>query len=114
MTYYFEILFIFLGCFFCLTAALGVLRFPDFYSRMHSAGKVSTFGVGFFLLALVAKYPQQDVLIKSMLCLAFIFLTAPLASHILMRAAYLLKTPYTSKVLVDEYISHVSSVNKKR
>lgn len=99
----FEIFFIFLGCFFALTAAIGVFRFPDFYTRMHAAGKVSSYGIGFLLVALVIKHPQLDVILKSLLCIFFIVLTTPISAHVLMRAAYLLKTPITHLGKVDEY-----------
>jgi len=99
----FEIVFILIGSFFSVTAAIGVLRFPDFYTRMHSAGKVSSFGIGFYLLALITKYPDLDVIIKSLLCLFFIVLTTPISAHMLMRVAYHLKVPVTQIGLVDEY-----------
>jgi multicomponent Na+:H+ antiporter subunit G len=98
-----EVLFIVIGSFFSLTAAIGFLRFPDFFTRMHSAGKVSSFGIGFYLLALIVKYPNLDVIVKSLLCLFFIVLTTPLSAQMLMRVAYYLKAPRASLGGVDEY-----------
>lgn len=99
----FEIIFMVTGSFFSLTAAIGVYRFPDFYTRMHSAGKVSSFGIGFYLLALIVKYPHLDIIIKSLLCLFFIVLTTPLSAQMIMRAAYHLKVPATQLGHVDDY-----------
>jgi len=104
-----EVTFILLGSFFCLTAGLGFLRFPDFFTRMHSAGKVSSFGIGFYLLALMTKYPQLDVAVKSLLCLFFVVLTTPLSAQMLMRVAYLLKVPKSSLGAIDEYQKQMNS-----
>ncbi|MCX7675012.1 MAG: monovalent cation/H(+) antiporter subunit G [Bdellovibrionaceae bacterium] len=46
-----EKVFIAIALFFTLSAAIGVWRLPDFYTRMHAASKVSSFGVGFLLVA---------------------------------------------------------------
>lgn len=98
-----ETVFILMACFFAVTASLGVLRFPDFYTRMHAAGKVSSFGIGFVLLALVVKFPQFELVIKALLCLFFIVLTTPISAHLLMRVAYHLKIQLTSQQKIDEY-----------
>lgn len=103
MSQFFEITFILIGSFFSVTAAIGAYRFPDFYTRMHSAGKVSSFGIGFYLLALIVKFPELGVIVKSLLCLFFIVLTTPLSAQMLMRAAYHLKIPSTQLGHVDEY-----------
>lgn len=100
---FFEILLILIGCFFCLGAALGTYRFPDFFTRMHAAGKVSCFGIGFMLLALIVKQPTTPVVVKSILCLYFVFLTAPISAHILMRVAYRRRVETTSRMKIDEY-----------
>jgi multicomponent Na+:H+ antiporter subunit G len=98
-----EGFFIIVGSFFLVTSALGALRFPDFYTRMHSTGKVSSFGIGFYLLALVVKYPEFSIMVKAFLCLFFIVLTTPLSAQMLMRAAYLLDVPRTKRGSVDQY-----------
>lgn len=107
MSHIFEVGFILLACFFALTASIGVWRFPDFYTRMHAAGKVSSFGIGFILLALVVKFPQTDIIIKSILCLFFIVLTTPISAHMLMRVAYHLKISVANQQDIDEYKDNV-------
>ncbi|MCS6837422.1 MAG: monovalent cation/H(+) antiporter subunit G [Bdellovibrionaceae bacterium] len=93
-----------IGIFFTLSASLGVLRFPDFFSRMHSASKVSSFGIGFLLLALLWKHwGNWEVMTKSVLIFFFIVLTNPISAHMLMRAAYHLGTPRCPQTHVDEY-----------
>jgi multicomponent Na+:H+ antiporter subunit G len=99
----FEALLILIACFFCLGAALGAYRFPDFFTRMHAAGKVSCFGIGFLLLALIVKEPSLPVVVKSILCLYFVFLTAPISAHVLMKVAYRRGVHRTPRMKVDEY-----------
>ena len=93
-----------LGSFFSVTAALGVVRFPDFYTRMHAASKVSSFGIGFFLLALIIKYPEINIIIKSLLCLFFIVLTVPISGQMLMRVAYISGIAQSNRTQVDEAV----------
>lgn len=109
MSHILEVIFILIACFFAITASLGVLRFPDFYTRMHSAGKVSSFGIGFILLALVVKFPEAEVITKGFLCLFFIVLTTPISAHLLMRVAYRLKIPVAKQQSIDEYQDSIKS-----
>lgn len=67
-------------------AGIGVLRFPDLYARMHAAAKVSTLGIGF--IGLAAALGLDGGHTKSFVAVAFIFITAPSAAHLVARAAY--------------------------
>lgn len=98
-----EAVFLILGSFFVLTTAIGMIRFPDFFCRMHAASKVTSFGIGFLLLAVIAKYPTAEVMIKSVLCILFIILTMPIAAHVLTRVAYHLRVESSDETLLDEY-----------
>lgn len=98
-----EIIFVVLGSFFVFTTAIGMVRFPDFFCRMHAASKVTSFGIGFLLLAVIAKYPYTEVIIKSALCILFVMLTMPLAAHVLTRVAYHLRVESSDETLLDEY-----------
>ena len=82
------------GLFFFLGTAMGVLRFPDFYTRMHAAGMGDTLST-VLILAALALYSLEDiswpsllVSVKIMLIAAFIFLTSPTTTHALMHAGY--------------------------
>jgi multicomponent Na+:H+ antiporter subunit G len=90
-------LLIFAGAFFFLVAALGVVKFPDFYSRTHAASKASSLGMALVLGGVAFHFPQWDVFLKCSLIVFFIFLTAPIGAHILARAAKLMKTPEWGK-----------------
>lgn len=83
-------IFIFLGAIACLLSALGMLRFPDTYSRSHAASKSSALGVLCILLGTFFYFAFVDgfISIRLLLGIFFVFLTAPVAAHVVCRAAY--------------------------
>ena len=88
------IIFGILGLIFFLGAAVGMLRFPDFYSRMHAAGKGDTLStmlmlVGFGLVNMEDySIVSWLVFIKIMAIVVFIYMTSPTSTHVLMKAAF--------------------------
>jgi multicomponent Na+:H+ antiporter subunit G len=68
-----------------LLAGVGVLRFPDLYSRMHAATKASTLGIG--LVCVAGAISIDGGTAKILLAAAAIFVTAPSAAHFIGRAA---------------------------
>lgn len=76
-----------LGSFFCLSGAIGILRFPDFYTRMHAAGVTDTLGAALILIGLMLQATDLIVLCKLIFVLLFAMLTGPTASHALAKAA---------------------------
>jgi multicomponent Na+:H+ antiporter subunit G len=76
-----------LGTAFCLIGALGILRLPDYFSRIHAAGLIETLGAVSILVALMLQAGLSVTSIKLLLILVFIFVTGPTASHALARAA---------------------------
>lgn len=64
-------------------AALGLLRFPGFFSRAHAATKASAFGLAAFLIAVCIAFPQANVILKSIFALIALFLTLPVATQAL-------------------------------
>lgn len=81
-----------MGCFFSLTGGVGILRMPDFYSRLHPAGKTDTLCVMLVISGLLVQCVQYDydplVAAKLLLIAAFIFITAPTATHAITQAAW--------------------------
>ena len=79
--------------FFCATT-VGILRFPDFYSRMHAAGKGDTLSSLLMLLALVLynfheiNLANLLVALKILLIVVFIFMASPTATHAITDAAF--------------------------
>lgn len=98
-----ELLILF-GCVFLLAAAIGVFRFPDFYTRLHASTKLVTLGgLGIFIGAAIAFAPVQAVQ-RVLLIAVFFFLTAPLSGYMIARAGYLRGLqPYWEATSVDEW-----------
>jgi len=94
--------FLLVGAAFMVIAALGLVRFPDLYTRMHSASKASSLGVGCLLVGVAITYPTAMVVAKCVLVLLFIFLTVPVAAHMIGRAAYLLGVPMWHGSVADD------------
>lgn len=81
-----SIVFLLLGLFFCLVGIIGLIRFPDVYTRIHASGKVSTVGLVGLLIGTALAMPQ--VTLKAAALAIFVVLTAPVASHAIASAAY--------------------------
>jgi len=78
---------ILIGSFFAFTGAVGLLRLPDFYTRMHGASVTDTLGAGLILLALLLQSGISIVAIKIVLIFLFMMVTGPTATHALAKAA---------------------------
>ena len=78
-----------LGSFFCLVGSIGLIRLPDFYSRVHAASIVDSLGAILILLGLITQTQDPIVIIKLVFILFFMMLTGPTAVHALARAAKL-------------------------
>lgn len=76
-----------LGAFFVGVAALGVLRMPDLFARMHAATKAGTLGAGLLLVGAALILRDPWVAARAVLTVAFLALTVPVASHLIARAA---------------------------
>jgi len=97
-------IFLFLGCFLILVAAIGVVRFPDFYTRIHAAGKSETLGQFLVILSLMIFEGFTLVSVKLLLIVAFIFICNPTATHALAKAAYLSGLrPWTKEETKDDH-----------
>lgn len=72
---------------FCVIGAVGVLRMPDLYTRMHAASLVDTLGAGLILLGLMLQAGLTLVTVKLIVIGVLIFFTSPTATHALARAA---------------------------
>lgn len=90
------------GASFMLLAAVGVLRLPDLFIRMHAATKSGTLGVSGMLLALAVHFDDLGVAIRAGLAIVFLFLTAPVAAHFIGRAAYIVGVPLWERTIIDE------------
>jgi len=98
-----EVAAIILGVFFMFVSSLGVLRMPDFYSRLHSPTKAATLGLFFLFVAVAIGVPETVVVTKALLALLFIAATAPVGAHIMSRAAYRTGVRPDRRMTLDEY-----------
>lgn len=83
-----AIVLVFVGAFFFLVGTLGLLRFPDFYSRTHGATKCDTVAAGSILVGLAVLRGFTPDALKILTVSALVLLTSPTAGHALARAAY--------------------------
>ena len=75
------------GSFFLLTGALGVVRLPDVFTRMHAAGMTDTMGAGMIVAGLAVYSGADLVTARLLLVLAFLWFTSPIATHAVAKAA---------------------------
>jgi multicomponent Na+:H+ antiporter subunit G len=98
----FTVFFLLTGAFFMLVAALGVVRFPDLYIRMHAASKSISLGIGCMLIGAMFYFGSFFVVLKSIAVVLFIFLTMPVAAHMISRVAYRRQVYIWDKTHTDE------------
>ena len=89
------------GSAFALIAALGVVRMPDFYMRMHAATKAGAFGALLLLLAAALYFGTLRAAITSFAVIAFFYATTPVAAQTLAEAAYRRGIKLWDKTVVD-------------
>ncbi|MCF8178441.1 MAG: monovalent cation/H(+) antiporter subunit G [Sulfuritalea sp.] len=77
------------GSFFCLVGGVGLIRMPDFYTRMHAASVIETVGAGLLLLGLMLQAGPTLISVKLVMIGLLVFFASPTASHALARAAML-------------------------
>jgi len=95
-------LLILVGAAFSLIAAIGIVRLPDLYTRMHAASKAGTMGSGLMFVAIAVIAFEGPVILRSLAGLVFLLLTAPVSAHLLARAAYLAGYRPAKITIIDE------------
>ena len=90
------------GGLFALAAAVGVLRLPDVLIRMHASTKAGTLGCGLILVALAVHSGETTVITRAIVAIVFLLLTAPIAAHMIGRAAYRTGAPLWKGTVIDE------------
>lgn len=75
------------GGLFCIVGALGMLRMPDFYTRVHAASVTDSLGAGLVLAGLILQAGASLVAVKLVIIGLLIFFTSPAAAHALAKAA---------------------------
>ena len=75
--------------FFLIAGGVGLIRFPDFYTRMHAAGMTDTLGAGLLLIGMVLQSGDVLTAIKLIMIGFFIFFTGPTATYAIAHAAFM-------------------------
>lgn len=87
-----TILLVVIGALFALLAGVGILRMPDVFTRMHASSKAGTAGAACMFAALAFHFATLGEVTRSILVVLFLFLTAPVAAHLIGRASYFVGT----------------------
>ncbi len=95
-------IFLLAGSLFILLSAIGVLRMPDLFTRMSATTKASTLGIGLVLIGTAIHWMDLGIASRAIAIILFLFLTAPVAAHIIGRAAYFDRVPLWEKTHIDE------------
>ncbi|MGJ9459065.1 Na+/H+ antiporter subunit G [Oceanobacillus sp. CF4.6] len=108
-------LFMLIGAIMAVISAIGIIRFPDVYTRSHAGTKSSTLAVlltlsGAFLYFAVE---QGFYSVRLLLGIVFVFLTAPVAGHLITRAAYTAGVGMADSTVEDE-LKDVMEVNRHK
>lgn len=90
MTMFIDIaswIFLVAGAALSIAGGIGLLRFPDVYTRAHAAGVIDTGGAGFLLIGLMLQAGLTLITVKLILIFLLIFFTSPTATHALLKGA---------------------------
>jgi multicomponent Na+:H+ antiporter subunit G len=85
-----------------LLAAVGIVRLPDLFTRMHAATKPATLGTALTMLAVAVHFGELGVTTRALLVVVFFVITAPVGAHMIGRAAYLAGVPLWEGTILDE------------
>ncbi len=94
--------FLIAGSLFMLVAAIGVVKLSDVYMRMHAITKAASLGAILMLVAVSLLYVQWIVWIEALMVVVFVILTAPIASHMIAKAAHKTNMPKGPNYVMDE------------
>ncbi|VGO22517.1 monovalent cation/H(+) antiporter subunit G [Pontiella sulfatireligans] len=98
--------FLLIGGLLSLVAVAGVLRLPDLFTRMHAATKTGTVGVSAITIGMMIHFGNITVTSRGVLVIAFFLLTAPVAAHMIGRAAYRSGVSLWILTRIDEWKTH--------
>jgi multicomponent Na+:H+ antiporter subunit G len=93
---------ILVGALFMGIAGIGLLRMPDLFMRMSCTTKASTLGMGFLMIAVAVRFPTLEIVTRALAITLFVFLTSPVAAHMIARAAYISGVPLWKRTVADQ------------
>lgn len=102
-----------LGALFSVTAAIGVIRFPDALSRLHAATKPQILGLMFVVLAIALEDRSWATLLALVPVIVFQMLTAPISAHMVGRAGYRTGNFRPDTLVADEFEAAVDRASRE-
>lgn len=96
----------FTGAFFMFLAGVGILRMPDLFLRMSSTAKAGTLGAGLTLIGAALYFNEFSIYTRAIAIIVFLLLTAPVAMHMIGRAAYFDGIPLWHETVQDDLHGH--------
>ncbi|MBE0686018.1 MAG: monovalent cation/H(+) antiporter subunit G, partial [Anaerolineaceae bacterium] len=89
-----------------LVAGIGLLRMPDLFLRMSATAKAGTLGTGLMVLGAAIHFNEFAIYTRAIALIAFLFVTAPVAAHMLGRASYFDGVPLWKGTVQDDLHGH--------
>lgn len=105
---YFAAAVLVIGSVFALLAAVGIVRLPDLYTRMHAASKAGAVGAGLILVAVAMVSLDGAVILRALLGILFLLLTTPVSAHLLARAGWRAGVSPHSSTSIDDMPRHTT------
>lgn len=98
------VILILIGSIVSVISAIGMIRFPDVYSRAHAATKTTTLAVLITLFGtfIYVYFNEAFMSVRLMLGIVFVFITAPISGHLVLRAAYRANIKMSDSTVEDE------------
>lgn len=95
---------IFIGSIMSVISAIGIIRFPDVYTRAHAATKTAALAALLTLVGTLIYFVFRDSFfsVRLLLAIVFLFITAPVSGHLILRSAYRSKVKMTETTVEDE------------
>ncbi|MTG97320.1 MULTISPECIES: monovalent cation/H(+) antiporter subunit G [Myroides] len=90
------------GAIFVLIASIGIVRMPDFYTRLSITIKAATLGIGCILAGAAIHFSEFSTTTKVLAIIFFLFITSPVAAFLIARTAYITGIKLWDKSVVDE------------
>ncbi|MCL2549412.1 MAG: monovalent cation/H(+) antiporter subunit G [Methanimicrococcus sp.] len=100
---YISYFFLLFGAIDLLIGMIGLVRLPDVYNRLHATTKIATTGAFFVLLSILIREGFTSFGFKAIAVGIFLLMTAPVAGHVIARAAYNINIPPCDQTLYDAY-----------
>ena len=98
----FSVLLMALGGLLILIAAVGIVRMPDLFARMQASSKAGTLGTILILAGVALAHGEAGIVVRAILVIVFLFLTAPVAAHVIARAAQRSGSATPTELVIDE------------